>query len=89
MFGGVALFAVIFFASGMPRIKEDILQVCHTWNHGRHYGQIADPITEDSLRWAPLQARDPGLGQREHTQSDTGVIVADHDYSRSKLLPFG
>jgi hypothetical protein len=28
MFGGVALFAVIFFASGMPRIQEDILQVC-------------------------------------------------------------
>ncbi|KAI1259774.1 ubiquinol-cytochrome-c reductase complex subunit-domain-containing protein [Xylariaceae sp. FL1019] len=25
-FGGVALFAVIFFASGMPRIKKDILQ---------------------------------------------------------------
>ncbi|KAI2624763.1 ubiquinol-cytochrome-c reductase complex subunit-domain-containing protein [Xylaria nigripes] len=25
-FGGVALFAVIFFASGIPRVREDILQ---------------------------------------------------------------
>ncbi|GAW26014.1 putative alpha- glucosyltransferase alg-10 protein [Rosellinia necatrix] len=25
-FGGVALFAVIFFASGIPRVKTDILQ---------------------------------------------------------------
>ncbi|KAJ8112848.1 hypothetical protein ONZ43_g5292 [Nemania bipapillata] len=25
-FGGVALFAVIFFASGIPRVKQDILQ---------------------------------------------------------------
>ncbi|KAK4134672.1 hypothetical protein BT67DRAFT_339580, partial [Trichocladium antarcticum] len=25
MFGGVALFAVIFYASGIPRIQEDIL----------------------------------------------------------------
>ncbi|KAI0406894.1 ubiquinol-cytochrome-c reductase complex subunit-domain-containing protein [Xylaria palmicola] len=25
-FGGVALFAVIFFASGIPRVKRDILQ---------------------------------------------------------------
>jgi hypothetical protein len=27
MFGGVALFAVIFYASGIPRIQKDILQV--------------------------------------------------------------
>ena len=27
MFGGVALFAVIFYASGIPRIQVDILQV--------------------------------------------------------------
>jgi hypothetical protein len=27
MFGGVALFAVIFYASGIPRIQIDILQV--------------------------------------------------------------
>ncbi|KAK4238680.1 ubiquinol-cytochrome-c reductase complex subunit-domain-containing protein [Achaetomium macrosporum] len=26
MFGGVALFAVIFYASGIPRIQRDILQ---------------------------------------------------------------
>ncbi|KAL2129632.1 hypothetical protein VTI74DRAFT_7513 [Chaetomium olivicolor] len=26
MFGGVALFAVIFYASGIPRIQKDILQ---------------------------------------------------------------
>ncbi|KAK4099203.1 hypothetical protein N658DRAFT_560496 [Parathielavia hyrcaniae] len=26
MFGGVALFAVIFYASGIPRIQQDILQ---------------------------------------------------------------
>ncbi|KAI1426400.1 ubiquinol-cytochrome-c reductase complex subunit-domain-containing protein [Xylaria sp. FL1777] len=25
-FGGVALFAVIFFASGIPRVQKDILQ---------------------------------------------------------------
>ncbi|KAI0161898.1 ubiquinol-cytochrome-c reductase complex subunit-domain-containing protein [Hypoxylon sp. FL1284] len=25
-FGGVALFAVIFYASGIPRVKQDILQ---------------------------------------------------------------
>ncbi|KAI0521411.1 ubiquinol-cytochrome-c reductase complex subunit-domain-containing protein [Xylaria bambusicola] len=25
-FGGVALFAVIFFASGIPRVQQDILQ---------------------------------------------------------------
>jgi hypothetical protein len=28
LFGGVALFAVIFFASGIPRIQKDILMVC-------------------------------------------------------------
>lgn len=27
LFGGVALFAVIFFASGIPRIQKDILMV--------------------------------------------------------------
>lgn len=27
MFGGVALFAVIFLASGIPRIQDDILKV--------------------------------------------------------------
>lgn len=26
-FGGVALFAVIFYASGIPRVKSDLLQV--------------------------------------------------------------
>ncbi|AEO60733.1 hypothetical protein MYCTH_2310269 [Thermothelomyces thermophilus ATCC 42464] len=26
LYGGVALFAVIFFASGIPRIQQDILQ---------------------------------------------------------------
>ncbi|KAK4155847.1 ubiquinol-cytochrome-c reductase complex subunit-domain-containing protein [Chaetomidium leptoderma] len=26
MFGGVALFGVIFFASGIPKLQEDILQ---------------------------------------------------------------
>ncbi|KAL2016328.1 hypothetical protein VTK56DRAFT_3869 [Thermocarpiscus australiensis] len=26
MFGGVALFAVIYFASGIPRVRKDILQ---------------------------------------------------------------
>lgn len=26
VFGGVALFAVIFFASGVPRVQRDILQ---------------------------------------------------------------
>ena len=26
-FGGVALFAVIFYASGIPRVQKDVLQV--------------------------------------------------------------
>lgn len=30
-FGGVALFAVIFYASGIPRVQSDILQVW-TWS---------------------------------------------------------
>lgn len=27
LFGGVALFTVIYYASGIPRVREDILQV--------------------------------------------------------------
>lgn len=27
-FGGVALFGVIFYASGIPRLQRDVLQVC-------------------------------------------------------------
>lgn len=28
-FGGVALFGVIFYASGIPRLQRDVLQVCN------------------------------------------------------------
>lgn len=31
--GGVALFAVIFYASGIPRVQRDILQVWRTYEH--------------------------------------------------------
>lgn len=31
--GGVALFAVIFYASGIPRVQRDILQA---WNNFEH-----------------------------------------------------
>jgi hypothetical protein len=37
MFGGVALFAVIFYASGIPRIQKDILQVRYSLNLRRAY----------------------------------------------------
>lgn len=37
-FGGVALFAVIFYASGIPRVKSDILQVRRNLCLGRVYG---------------------------------------------------
>lgn len=36
MFGGVALFAVIFFASGIPKLQKDILQVRPFSNPHRH-----------------------------------------------------
>ncbi|TGJ82809.1 hypothetical protein E0Z10_g5985 [Xylaria hypoxylon] len=45
-FGGVALFAVIFFASGIPKVKTDILQKLPVI--GGHY--IKETPASDNVR---------------------------------------
>ena len=53
-FGAVALFAVIFYASGIPRIQKDILQVrdlrCFLQDE-----TVTNALIESSFHWQQLR----------------------------------
>lgn len=58
-FGGVALFTVIYYASGIPKVQHDILQVCMTFPCGVTMTKLCDAtptnnFTEGSLHWQLL-----------------------------------
>lgn len=65
-FGAVALGAVIYYASGVPRVQKDIMQV------GSPIGCVgcllgsaaANCVTEAPLHRRPIRSHYPGLGQR-------------------------
>jgi len=37
-FGGVALFTVIFYASGIPRLQDDVLKACYAFRFVQSIG---------------------------------------------------
>lgn len=61
--GGVALFAVIFYASGIPRVQRDILQVWKTSEQTPEF--FADKTTESALPRQLLHQRGSPRGQRK------------------------
>jgi hypothetical protein len=84
MFGGVALFAVIFYASGIPKLQRDILQVCQL--HG------ACSHSRDSLT---VPQKVPFVGhyfvKEIHPADNVGAVLSSQgiclltaNYSRSK-----
>lgn len=71
-FGGVALFAVIYYASAVPKLQKDVLQVrcprsaqlC-VFATGKAGETCANTRTEDPIHRQLLRQRDPPRGQRK------------------------
>lgn len=71
-FGGVALFAVIYYASAVPKLQKDVLQVrcprsvqlC-VFATGKAGETCANTRTEDPIHRQLLRQRDPPGGQRK------------------------
>lgn len=76
--GGVALFAVIFYASGIPRVQRDILQV---WIFsGPSLPFSANKPIEGAFPRQLLHQRDSPRGQREWPRNlANGVSVSVTD----------
>lgn len=64
--GGVALFAVIFYASGIPRVQRDILQVRETSEYPPELS--ANKTIESAIPRQLLHQRDSPRGQRKWPQ---------------------
>ena len=61
LFAGVGVFALIFYASGIPRVQKDILQVryFHVSGSSIFSSAIANKPPEGSLHWPQVQEGDP------------------------------
>lgn len=76
--GGVALFAVIFYASGIPRVQRDILQVWIPSEHSLAFS--ANKPIESAFHRQLLHQRDSPRGQRKWPQDLVhGVSVSVTD----------
>lgn len=79
-FGGAAVVGALLYVSGIPRVQQDVLQVCYF--RGTVFVVLsANVLLENPLRWPLLRsARSPPSGQRKSCVLQHGIRVATNEF---------